>query len=190
MYEGSATPGANGEITPVTPPVNYTKEQLDSAAAAARREADTKSKELQTRLDALEAQEEERKNADLSEVDRLKKQNDELTQSSTEKDNLIKGFNDKEETRKAALLKKVEIEMKDLDEGHKALIDQMPLDGKLDLIAQLKQQKAGPGEWGKGPSGDSGTLDEQERKELKDAKTPQERQRIVIRYAGLRKQQK
>jgi hypothetical protein len=191
MYEGSAAPGANGEIPPATPPVNYSKEQLDeaknSAAAAARREAEAKLAEQTTRLNELEAKIKESEDAKLTELERIKKEADETKGKLTEYETQLKSYKEAEEKRKAALYDKVEKEMEGLDDAAKALVDQMPLDGKLDLINQLKNTKAGPGNWGKETPGEPGSLDEQERKELREAKTFQERQQIVVKYAALRK---
>jgi catalase len=157
MYEGSAAPGANGEQPPATPPVNYTKEQLDeaknSAAAAARRDAEAKLKETNERLAALEAEKKEREEAELSEVEKLKKLNEESTGKLSEYETKLKAYEEAEEKRKAELLEKVEKEMEGLTDEQKATVNKMPLDGKLDLIDQLKNIKAGPGNWAKAAHG-------------------------------------
>lgn len=132
---------------------------------------------VKSELEDLRQKQKEREDAELSELDKLKKQNEETTGKLTEYEQKLKDYEEAEEKRKAALLEKVEDQMKDLDDGQKTLVDQMPLDGKLDLIAQLKSQKKEAGSWGKGSSGDELSLEYiQELKEKFGAASPQFRE--------------
>lgn len=78
MVDTTALPGATG--TPGTPPVPkmYTEEERNSAAAAARREAETKLAEAQIKLTAFQTQFDELKQKDLSEVEKAKKETERL----------------------------------------------------------------------------------------------------------------
>lgn len=158
MSEPIVNPDVNG-IPPVTAPVNYSKADLDSAAASARRDADAKYKEANDRLVAFEAKEKERLDAELTEVELLKKQigeyDENLKAISTEKD----GYKAKIEEAEKQMAEKVEKEKEGLTDKQKTLVDDLPLSKRLDGITQFKQSTPKPGDWGKGGPTTTGSLE-------------------------------
>jgi len=144
MLETPAIPGANGENPPVQPPVTTPQVDVDKIAAAARREAEGKLKEVTDRLAAFEAKEKERADAELTETERLKKELAEKDTKLGDYESKVKTYEEQEEARKQELLAKVDKELEGLSEEQKALVEKMPLDGKLILIAQLKTVTPAP----------------------------------------------
>lgn len=148
MSEPIVNPDANGTPS-VQPPATYTKAELDSAAAGARKEAEAKLKEASERLTALEAKEKERIEAEMTEIEKLKKQIGDYEESNTsittERDSL-KAAIDKINEQMA---EKVEKEMEGLSDEQKKVIQALPLEMQLDGISQFKQIDPKPGEWGK-----------------------------------------
>ncbi len=151
MPEPIVNPDVNG-TPPVTAPVTYSKADVDSAAASARRDADAKFKEVNERLIAFEAKEKERLDAELTEVELLKKQigehGENLKAISTERD----GYKTQIEEAEKQMAEKVEKEKEGLTDKQKTLIDDLPLSKRLDGITQFKQSTPlpKPGDWGKG----------------------------------------
>ena len=129
-------PDANG-ATPA-PPVtgSFTQAQVDSAAASARREASDKASELQKRLDVLEAQEEERKNATLSEVEKAKKEAENY-KAQIEELSPYKIRLEEYETQQADKFNEVMKEAEFTD-AQIARVNKLPLGDRSDMIADLK----------------------------------------------------
>jgi len=148
MSDQIVKPDAIG-TTPDTPPVVYTKEHIDSAAAAARREAEAKLQEAQTRLSALEAKEAERKQAQMTELEKLQAERDEFrtkfeaTTAENEKFKTDQEARDKKETEK------ITAAVEGLTESQKAIIEALPLYSRMDAVSEFKQIKA-PGMSGGG----------------------------------------
>ena len=143
MLDGTPepTPGANGEPTPKPVAVDsFTKEQVDKAAANARREAESKLTEAQERLAAFEAKEKERLDAELSEIDKVKKQHEEtLAQLEIHKKD--------SEWRTAWELKEaeaIEKDMEELDDDTKELIVSLPLEKRRAAVSKFKASSASP----------------------------------------------
>ena len=130
------TPSVNGE-PPETPPVakTYSVEDVNRAAANARKEAEAKLKDSTDRLTILEAEQTKRDELELSEIDKLKKVNDEQT---LEVDRL-KAFETKDTERTAKLTESFDkkLEESELTDEDKELFDGLPIDKKLSLLAKL-----------------------------------------------------
>jgi len=149
MLETPVIPDESGKTTPVQPPVGFTQADLDRVAAAARKEALEKYNAAQERLIALEAEKKEREDAELTEVERLKKEKDELANKfKTTSDELLEYRKNKEEADKR-LVEKVEKEMDGLTDEQKVLVGKLPLEMQLEGITQFKKVVPGPGDWGK-----------------------------------------
>jgi len=149
MSETPVKPDVSG--TPEPQPVpQYSKADIDAAAAAARRESEAKLAENQKRLDALEAKEKERVEAEMSEIEKLQAKIGEYeTQFKSaveERDDYkskIDAINDR-------LKEKVEKEVEGLTDDQKSIIDALPLERRLDAISQFKAVDPKSGNWGKG----------------------------------------
>lgn len=144
-------PGEKGTPgDPQTPKQPETAEQLkDSLYAARRREKEAADKlaDTQKRLDALEAERKEREEAELSESEKLKKQIAEA-QATIES---LTGYKDKWSAHEQALSEQIEKDKEGLTDSQKAIVDGIDdLTIKAKTIAEFKQTKKEPGNWGKG----------------------------------------
>ena len=175
MSEQIVNPDASGKNPEEQPTPQFTKADVDSAAAAARREATAKLQEAQERLTALEAEKKEREEAELTELEKLKKQIGEYDEKFKAVANERDTFKTKIEAINEQTATKAEKESEGLTDEQKAIIEALPLEKKLDAITQFKKVTAPAGEWGKGAP--AGSPDFKEK--LKKATTFQEREQIL-----------
>lgn len=167
----------------------FTQSQLD--AIIKDRVARTEKKyedydSLKSELDDRRKKEKEREDAELSEIDKLKKQNEELLGRNTEAEERIKKFEEAEEQRKADLTERVEKEMEELDDTQKALVNKMPLDERLDLIAQFSKKDPEPGNWGKSTNTGVPTLEDVKEARMKYGEGSDEHKKTWLAYRASR----
>lgn len=136
----SPTEGANSEPTPTPNAVSFTKDQVDSAAAAARREAEAKFKEVNDRLITFEAKEKER--AELEMTD-LEKANSTIATKDEEIADL-NSYKDKWTLHEESLKAIIEEEIKDFSDDDKSLVTSLPLDKQMMMVGKLKTPSAAP----------------------------------------------
>ena len=183
MYEGAAPGSANPEPTPTPQVKQYTEDEIialkNSSAAQGRKDAEAKLKDANDRLIALEAKEKEREENELSEIELLKKKQQENDDKLTDLTAQNTKYKEADEAREKQILEKVEKEMEELTEEQKASVDAMPLIGKLDLIAQFKTQTVKPGDWAKGGKTKTGYD-----AEIAACKTHKEVEAVNLKYHG------
>ena len=129
-------PGTDVNVpTPPAPQAKtYTEEEKNSAAAAARKDAEAKSKDLQSRLDALEAEKKEREEAELTELDKIKKQYEEVvTERDTHK--VDTEWRKEWETKEAMA---IEESMEGLTDNQKSIVNGLPLVQRRSAITEFK----------------------------------------------------
>lgn len=123
------------EPTPPAPQAKtFTEDEKNSAAAAARKDAEAKLKVSEDRLVVLETEKKEREEAELSENEKLNK---ELGEVKDDRDFHKINTAWREEWEKGEATA-IEIEMKDLTENQKAVINNTPLAQKRLAIQEFK----------------------------------------------------
>lgn len=132
--------------------------------------------ELKAQLEAKQKEEEERKKAEMTEIERLKAEKEELAKKyeMTEKEKAE--YQKKIDAIRAKTEEKVNSQLEGLTESQKKIVTKLPLEDRLDAIAEFKATKK-PGEWGKGTAGESSANSFKDR--LLKAKTLAEREAIL-----------
>lgn len=138
------TPGANGE-TPAPSPaaIIYTKEMQDTAAAHARKESEGKLKVSEDRLAVLEAQEEERKTAEMSELEKVQSERDTYKTDLETEQATSKTHKDKLDAIDLLETEKVEKALDGLTDPQKDIVNSIDLHKRMGAIAEFKLIKPG-----------------------------------------------
>lgn len=172
--ENAPIPGESGKSGESQAPA-ITQAELDKVAAAARREAEAKLKETQERLAALEAEKKKREEAEMTELEKLKKEREELAQTLEERESKLKSYEEKLTAHEQAIQDRVEKQLEGLTDAQKSLIELLPLEKRLDAIAEFKQAAPAAGNWGKGTP----PKEEEFKDRLLKAKSFSEREKIL-----------
>ena len=129
------------EPTVIPPAPTYTKEEVDSAAANARREAESKLSESQKRLDALEAKEKERLELEMTELEKALAEVEEFKSKLEASELSASDSKEKLDAIDAKESEKVEEASKDLTDNQKKIVEALPLYDKMTAIAEFKDVK-------------------------------------------------
>ncbi len=166
--ENPQATGVNEQNPPEQPPAQIPQAEIDRIAAAARREAEAKLKAAQERLDALEAEKKKRELEEMTELEKIQAERDELNKKLEGTSEELEGYKVKVEAHETAVREKVDKETEGLTDNQKEIVSLLPLDKQLDAIAEYKAAVKKPGSWGKG-SGPDGVLSIEEINQMRAA---------------------